>query len=396
MPRTNGGLIEQLPSRFVANGSKLPPTRFRIRVGRTARDVVLSGRSCRVEPVSGKPDAEICTDPHTWQEIDAGALSGIEAFAQHRLLVRGSIEKSLLFEPAFDRPDRGGFRYKLERVSLGGIELSSLIAGDERAPVLVLIHGLGASKASWLPIVPALAEHYRVFAIDLPGFGASSKPRGRYDAAWLADHVVRFLDVQGIDRAFVAGNSLGGRVAMELAMEEPDRVLAIACLCPVSAFIRRPYLGVVRVLRPELGVAPMRLPRTRLKESLKQLFADPSRIDEAWYDAAIDDFLTYWKGFRSRLAFFATARNVYLDEPEGENGFWDRLSKMRPPALFVYGRKDVLITPQFGSRTERFLPSAKVEVWDDCGHVPQLEHPQRSVDTIVDFFEKVGAGQKAG
>ena len=373
------------------------PTRFRLRVDRTVRDVVVTHKTCRVEKATDDtPDVEIATDLATWRAIDSNSLSGIEAFAQGSLVVRGSIEKSLLFEPLFERGEGPGFRYELERVSLGGIEMSALIAGPEDRPPLLLIHGLGATKASWIPIVPQLAKDYRVYAVDLPGFGTSSKPRGKYNAPWFADHVFRFLDMVGAKKAFVAGNSLGGRVAIEMAIQEPERVLGIACLCPAAAFTHRPALGLVKALRPELGFAALVLPRERLKKDLKTLFCDPKRINEEWYEAAIDDFLQTWKGIRARVAFFTSLRNIYLDEPDGEEGFWARFSAIKSPSLFIYGRKDVLITHRFGSRVERMLPSAKVHVWQDCGHVPQLEHPDRTIEELTNFFASVDSAAIAG
>jgi pimeloyl-ACP methyl ester carboxylesterase len=125
------------------------------------------------------------------------------------------------------------------------------------------------------------------------------------------------------------------------------------------------------------------------------MFCDPKRIEEEWYEAAIDDFIQYWRNARSRRAFFATLRNVYLDEPAGESGFWARLSEMKTPAMYVYGKYDNLVTPRFSKRVSRFLPSAKVQLWDDCGHVPQLEHPGRTAEAITSFFEEVGQAQQA-
>jgi pimeloyl-ACP methyl ester carboxylesterase/putative sterol carrier protein len=395
MPGETAKRIERLPERFSAERCDLRHVRFRLRIGRVIRDVVVDRDSCVVERAAGDADVEIKTDPLTWAAMDSGELSGIEAFAQQRLSVRGSIETTLKFEPLFDRPDKGGFRYSLERVSLGGTELSTLIAGDPDDPPLVLIHGLGATKASWLPVIPELARSHRLYAIDLPGFGASSKPRGAYNAGWFADHVFRLFDVLDLPGAFVAGNSLGGRVAMEMAMMEPDRVYGIACLCPAAAFTHRPAVALVRMLRPELGVGLLRLPRERLKAGLRDMFCDPQRIQEDWYEAAIDDFREYWRNARSRMAFFATLRNVYLDEPDGESGFWSRLSSMNTPAMYIYGKYDNLITPRFSQRVQRFLPSAKVLLWEDCGHVPQLEHPDRTSEAITEFFAEVGESQKA-
>ena len=381
--------IQSLPSRFNPR-SDVAIGRFRLQVGSVVKDVVVSKKGCAVESPEGDPDVSISTDPATWLRIDSGSITGLEAFAQRRLTIRGSIEKSLQFETMFDRATGAEPGYALERVSLGGVHISALTMGDPGAEPLVLLHGLGASKASWLPVVPQLAAHYRVIVPDLPGFGASSKPRGSYDAGFFSDHVFRLMDMLAVPSALVAGNSLGGRVAMEMAMAQPDRVHGIACLCPAAAFSRRPFLRLVRIARPELGIMASRIPREQVRNALRGLFASPDRLADNWYDAAIDDFLEVWKSPRARMAFFTAARNVYLDEPEGDEGFWTRLSMMKTPALYVYGGRDQLISSAFARRVEGCIPHASVEVWEDCGHVPQLECTERTLETMAKFFGSIG------
>ncbi|HEX2057592.1 MAG TPA: alpha/beta fold hydrolase [Actinomycetota bacterium] len=395
MPGTRtAALIESLPRRL--RDVPLPAgTRYRLRIGRTVRDVSFTRMGCEVAAPAGDADVEIVTDLDTWRAVDAGRMSGIEAFAQRRLVVRGSIDKSLLFEPLFDRPRAGGLQYEVDDVKVGRLKVSRLVAGDPDAPPVLLLHGLGASKASWLTVVPQLARRYRVIAIDLPGFGSTSKPRGRYDAPWFATHVLSFMEVTGLHGALVAGNSMGGRVAMEIAMREPRMVRAIACLCPVAAFYERPFLWAARMARPEAGILTPRLPRAYLAEQLRRLFSDPKRLHDDWYEAAIDDFLQTWRRPTARLAFLASLKNIYVDEPDGEAGFWARLAKLRVPALYVYGRQDVLISARFGGKVAKALPAAKVEVWDDCGHAPQLEHPDRTAAAMLDFFATAEPGRKA-
>lgn len=378
--------IETLPERFIPPHENLR-SRFRINVANVTKDVVVDGDRCRVEDARGLADVEITTDAITWREIESGRMSGIEAFGARRLSIRGSIEKSLHFEPLFERP-AGGFNYSLERIKTPSGRVSTLLAGDESADPLFLIHGLGATKASWLTIVPQLAKRFRVVALDLPGFGGSSKPMGRYDAPWFAARVTGLMNELGYDSAFVAGNSMGGRVAMELGMLYPERVNAIACLCPAAAFTRRPALRFVRVLRPEFGIVASRLPRQRILPSMRQMFADPECVEESWYEAAIDDFLDVWKSPRARMAFFASLRNIYLDEPEGEAGFWTRLGQMPTPAFYIYGKCDPLISHHFAQKVRRTLPSAEIAVWSDCGHVPQIEFPNRTADALLGFFER--------
>jgi pimeloyl-ACP methyl ester carboxylesterase len=348
---------------------------------------VVERDGCRVERCNGQlPDAEIVTDVGTWREIDQGRMSGIEAFAQRRLSVRGSIEKSLHFEPLFERPDAGGMRYEIEVVPTGKARISTLFAGPVDAQPLVLLHGLGATKSSWLPIVPALAKKYRVLAIDLPGFGASSKPIGAYSAAWFADHVYALIDRLGHERVLLGGNSMGGRISMEMALREPDRIGAIACLCPAAAFSHRPLVWAARIARPEFGVLAARLPRGRVLDGLKELFAVPGRVEDSWYEAAVDDFLQVWRNPRARMAFFAALRHIYIEEPYGDEGFWGRLAAMESPAMYVYGRKDALITSRFAQKVRATVPAANVNVWNDCGHVPQIEFPDRTTRALTKFF----------
>jgi pimeloyl-ACP methyl ester carboxylesterase len=150
----------------------------------------------------------------------------------------------------------------------------------------------------------------------------------------------------------------------------------------------RPGLRLVRFLRPELGVLAKFLPRQQLKENMKQLFADPNCVHETWYEAAIDDFLSTWRDARARLAFLRSLRNIYLDEPLGDDGFWTRLSRLEPPAMYIYGRHDGLITHRFASRVRKTVPHARVNVWSDCGHVPQIEFPERTADEMLRFFKR--------
>jgi pimeloyl-ACP methyl ester carboxylesterase len=379
--------LDALAGRYLSDAADGLVARVRVHAGPVSRDFVLDESSCRVDESNGQiPDAEITTDAETWLAIERGRMSGIEAFVRNRLWVRGSLEISLRFETLFERPTAGGLRYDLHHVDVRGMKVSTLAAGDPTAQPLLLLHGLGATKASWLTVVADLARNHFVVAPDLPGFGASEKPAGAYDAPWFASLLLGLLDGLGLERARVVGNSMGGRIALEMAMMAPSRIEAVACLCPAAAFEKRPGLWLVKISRPQVGYLLTRLPRRQIKAGMRQLFADPSRLDDVWYDAAIDDFLATWRAPRARHAFVSALRNIYLDEPFGEAGFWRRLGQLEARAMFVYGAKDVLIKPSFGEKVRRALPSARVEIWDDCGHVPQIEHPRRTAAALREFF----------
>jgi pimeloyl-ACP methyl ester carboxylesterase len=252
-------------------------------------------------------------------------------------------------------------------------------------PPVVLLHGLGATKASFLPTVAALAPHHRAIAIDLPGFGDSAKPLGApYHAPYFARSVVGLLDALGLERADVVGNSMGGRVAIELGLRHPDRVGRLALLAPSLAWLRdRPWAPLLRLVPPQLG-AIQPAPRAVVEAIVRR--AIPGAAD-GWTAAGVDEFLRSYLTPAGRAAFYAAARNIYLEEPHGEKGFWTRLPRLEPPALFVWGRQDQVVPLRFARHVREALPAARhLEL--NCGHVPQLERPQATHAAILRFLRE--------
>jgi pimeloyl-ACP methyl ester carboxylesterase len=229
-------------------------------------------------------------------------------------------------------------------------------------------------------------------SIDLPGFGSSSKPlRAPYDAQWFARHTLGAMDELGIGRAHVVGNSLGGRVAIEVGLSAPERVAALALLCPAVAFVKRDLHPIVRLLRPELGVLPHRFARRTVEGQLLDLFADPGALDPSVADIVVDEFQRIYGSAGARLAFLSAARNVYLDRPFGARGFYPRLAELTRPALFVWSSHDRLIPPGSARHVTEWLPAAEQIVIDACGHAPQVERPEQTTGLLQRFFARVEA-----
>ena len=198
-------------------------------------------------------DAELSADVATWQRIADDVRGGMSAFRRGSLRVRRNLHLGVGFLAATSglvEPGRLQFTSVATRVG----KLSTLAAG--RGSPVICIHGLGATKASFLPTVAALADDWRVIAVDLPGFGESDKPLGAaYDAPYFAGAVTALLDELGIERAHLIGNSMGGRVAIEVGLLYPERVGRIALLSPALAWLRdRRWRWLLRAPLPMLGL----------------------------------------------------------------------------------------------------------------------------------------------
>jgi pimeloyl-ACP methyl ester carboxylesterase len=356
-------------------------TRVRLAVLRSgAWDAVIDGGAVRLEAANGGFDATLTADVQTWAAIAEDVRGGMDAYRSGRLTMRRNLHLGVGFLAATSGlADPGRLRFRI--VATRHARLSTLEAG--RGPAILAVHGLGGTKGSFLPTVVALSDSFRVIALDLPGFGDSDKPIGAaYDAPFFARTVIDLLDTLGLDRVHLIGNSLGGRVALEVGLRHPERVDRLAMLAPSLAWRRgRPWAPLVRLARPELGLVQL-APRPIVEAIVHRLI--PS-ADDGWTAAGVDEFLRAYLTPAGRAAFYAAARQIYLEEPHGNDGFWTRLAGLQPDALFVWGRRDGLVPISFSRHVADALPRARhVEL--DCGHVPQIERPGQTHAVIREFF----------
>jgi pimeloyl-ACP methyl ester carboxylesterase len=335
-------------------------------------DAVLKRDEARLEEADAdrRPDALIEADGPTWHQLATDLGGGMDAFRAGRLTVRHDLHLGVGFLAA--TADGGALRFRHD----AGI---SYMEAGEGEPV-VLLHGLGATKASFLPTLAALAPRgRRVIAVDLPGFGDSDKPLGgAYDASFFARGVIRLLDALGLERASFVGNSMGGRVALELGMAHADRTRKLVLLAPSLAWLReRPWAPLLKLVPPQLGVIQP-APRAIVEPIVRRLIPG---AEDGWTAAGVDEFLRSYLSPAGRAAFYAAARNIYLEHPQD---FWPRLESLTPPSLFVWGRHDPLVPLAFSRHVREAVPDAKhLEL--DCGHVPQLERPHVVHDAMMRF-----------
>src|SRR6201990_2692381 len=213
-----GEAFATLPSRYLGAEPGFDAT-YHIRLGDIGRcwegRCTPLGARVRAGATRRSPDVVIGTDAETWCALRQGELSGIEAFSQRRLYARGDLDLAVGFEGLFRLPSGRPPLLRIHRVPVGKLRISTLTG--RRAADLLLIPGLGATRASFSDTAAALSRHYRVHAIDLPGFGGSSKPLiAPYGPDFAAKAVIGMMDALDIERAHLVGNSMGGRVAIEV------------------------------------------------------------------------------------------------------------------------------------------------------------------------------------
>jgi pimeloyl-ACP methyl ester carboxylesterase len=247
-------------------------------------------------------------------------------------------------------------------------------------PVLVLIHGLTASLFDWDAWAERLRGRFRVIRLDLPGHGLTGPdPQGRYGWPAMADLVVRLLDRLGVDRAGVAGNSLGGAVAWQLAARHPDRVDRLILVAPVGYPIGGEMPFVLRLLaNPVAGPLALRLTyRGAFADRVRATYGDPARFDPALADRQFELFRR--AGNRGALAAML-GRGGPIPDPR------PLLAGIRAPTLVMWGTADRIAPPGQAERFAQDIRGAAVARIGGAGHAPMIEAPDESAAAALAFL----------
>jgi pimeloyl-ACP methyl ester carboxylesterase len=274
--------------------------------------------------------------------------------------------------------DMAAARLRSGFVDVGRLRIHHTWGGRGSPPVL-MIHGLGsAGYLGWRFNLPALAGGHRVLAPDLPGFGRSDKPRTRYGVPLFTRTLLRYLDSQGLERAAVVGASMGGRVALELALRHPGRVSRLVLVNSLGlGFPRRLVHGLFAL--PGVGRTAFRLTGTVLERvpgaTIRQLAGRLRLVENP--ERALDD--AYLQALREihadrgvAPAYLATVRALFL---MGAHDLSRELRRLRMPVRLIWGADDPLFPVQHATRAHRLLPGSELAVMEGAGHSPQAERP---------------------
>ena len=247
--------------------------------------------------------------------------------------------------------------------------------GPRQGPPLLLIHGSGASGASWGPVAGALAGDHHVIRVDLPGCG-QSPPAPSYDVPEQAGRVAALFDDLGLRHVAVAGHSSGGYVATALAERRPDLVGSLALISTgpsLDALLPQPFI-LRALLAPPLG--PLLWPRRSDAMIRKGISATTARPVDIPGDAVADLKNITYRTFRTvldRNAAYVAERSV----PE-------RLAVLDVPVLVIFGAADPRYEPSSAHQYDT-VPNARVVMLPGIGHVPILEAPETTSELLLGF-----------
>jgi 3-oxoadipate enol-lactonase len=237
---------------------------------------------------------------------------------------------------------------------------------------LLLIHGLGYARWGWDPVVPGLAEHYRVLTFDNRGIGESDKPAGPYTAAEMAHDALQVLDEAGVERAFVLGASLGGMIAQELAVTAPERVEKLVLCCTTPG-------GPDAVPMPERTVqlfteAPSLEPAVALRRFVENGFGSSPP------DGLVDDV------YRRRMANPPDPTGWQSQAAAGMTFPGTAIESIEAPTLILHGTEDNVVDHRNAQLLADRIPGARVELFPGTGHLFFWEQPEPFVRIVTEFL----------
>lgn len=275
------------------------------------------------------------------------------------------------------------------RINLGGLTTRYFTAGNDGSP-LVLLHGDGESALDWSWVLPKLAARHRVWAPDFPGTGDSAKPKREYSPEFLAQFVADFLSALAIERAVLVGNSLGGLVALRLALSHPEQVAALVLadssglgqsVSPLLSNLTVPWYGEVAIAwaKTPLGAKQRAWSRAAL------LFAHPWQVPETWL--AEQERMALLPGFlEASLSSLRAQLNVFGQHQV----LLDSLGQLQMPTLVVWGTDDLVLPKSQGQDAVSRLQQGQLALIPDCGHLPHVERPELFTEELSKFLAGVG------
>jgi pimeloyl-ACP methyl ester carboxylesterase len=278
----------------------------------------------------------------------------------------------------------------MHQVDIDGRSVNYVDLGaGEREPI-VFVHGLGGQWQNWLENLPRAAQERRVVALDLPGFGLSAMPRERITISGYGRTVDALCERLGLGKVDIVGNSMGGYIGAEVAIQFPERVdqlLLVSAAGVTSADLA--HAPILTLGRVATAIA------THTAAQDRQLAARPrSRHIALQFVARHPSLLKADLAYEG--LFKGTGKPGFMDALRAslDYDFRDRLPEIRQPTLIVWGEKDSIIPVRDAHEFERLIPDSRKVVMKDTGHIAMAERPGAFNDLMMEFLAERGRAEE--
>jgi pimeloyl-ACP methyl ester carboxylesterase len=281
---------------------------------------------------------------------------------------------------------RGGLIVPSSQITLHGHRLTYRTCGS--GPLLVLVHGITNSSASWQPVLAQLGRRFEIVAPDLLGHGDSAKPRGDYSLGASASLLRDLIVALGHERATLVGHSLGGGIAMQFAYQFPERIERLVLVSSgglgreVTPLLRAATLPGSELVLPLLASKPVVGAGAAIGRGLHRvgIRAGAGLLEIATGFASLQDVET-------RRAFVHTARSV-IDFGGQRIDASDKLYLARAvPTLLVWGDRDPVIPARHGIRAHEQMPGSRLAIFEGAGHFPHHDEPLGFTAAVTEFVD---------
>ncbi len=266
----------------------------------------------------------------------------------------------------------------------GGVRFRYLQGGAASGLPVILLHGWPTWAEVWLPVARSLGVRHPWIAPDLPcQNGSSPLPGGDCSLTAYRKALDAFVDALALPRFAIVGDSMGGSLALMVALDRPDRVARVAVLDGAGLLPKLPG-RTVRMYVPFLVPAMLRAPgpKSARKLLVKAVFHDPGFADEAWVHAVVD-------GFRPRDRRRGLIRSGFALRRKDASVATD-LGRIAVPTLIISGRGDVQFPWPGAEAASRKIPGARFAAIDGAGHFPMVEKPEATARLLSEFLDGPG------
>jgi pimeloyl-ACP methyl ester carboxylesterase len=268
-------------------------------------------------------------------------------------------------------------------IKISNINTRFWSAGENGTPV-ILVHGLGGSIENWVYNIEPLAGQHRVYALDLKGFGRTDKTPVLRKLEELVQFLRDFMEVQHIDKASLVGNSLGGGLVLSFAYLYPEKIDKIV-LVGNAGMGREVMIDLKLVSIPVIGELFAGVSRKRIAGLWRNIVFDPSLVTDELVEQTFE-LATLPGACKALLATLRAGISI-----RGQRGYLvrqllDNIGGITAPVLVFWGRQDRIIPVSHARIAAAKIPNARVEIFENCGHMPQLEYPDKFNKLVLEFL----------